>query len=54
MQHIFYNVGHAETIFIQPDPKTLIVRDFGKNKKANRFRFAFSLISRIRYFLFPG
>ena len=36
MRHIFYNVGHAETILIQPDPQTIIVRDFGKNKKANQ------------------
>ena len=33
MKHIFYNVGHAETIFIEPDDNTLIVRDFGKNQK---------------------
>lgn len=33
MKHSFYNVGHAETIFIEPDDNTLIVRDFGKNQK---------------------
>lgn len=36
MRHLFYNVGHAEAILIQPDPQTIIVRDFGKNKKANQ------------------
>ncbi len=35
MKHSFYNVGHAETIFIEPDDNTLIVRDFGKNQKKN-------------------
>lgn len=35
MEHSFYNVGHAESILIKPDSRTLIVRDLGKNKKAN-------------------